>query len=83
MHSQPSFNSTGLSFVSCVRFAVHYLAVHSVLRKFALIVSGHHYCAHKFTCYVIQRARALTTKMNNDRADGHCEIATFCLFERT
>ena len=42
------------------------------LRTFALIVSAHPYCAHKFTCQVMHRALALSTKMNNDRADGHC-----------
>ena len=42
-----------------------------VLRTFALIVSAHPYCARKFTCHVMHRARALITKMNNDRADGH------------
>ena len=41
------------------------------LRTFALIVSAHPYCARKFTCHVMHRARALSTKMNNDRADGH------------
>ena len=31
------------------------------------------YCARKFACLVSNyRARALSTKMNNDRADGHC-----------
>ena len=30
------------------------------------------YSARKFTCHVMHRARALSTKMNNDRADGHC-----------
>ena len=34
-------------------------------RTFALIVSGHPYCARKFTCHVMHRARALSTKMNN------------------
>ena len=28
--------------------------------------------APKFTCHVMHRARAPSTKMNNDRADGHC-----------
>ena len=44
----------------------------AILRTFALIVSAHPYCARKFTCHVMHRARALSTKMNNDRADGHC-----------
>ena len=43
-----------------------------LLRTFALIFSAHPYCARKFTCPVMHRARALSTKMNNDRADGHC-----------
>ena len=42
------------------------------LRTFALIVSAHPYCERKFTCHVMHRMRALCTKMNNDRADGHC-----------
>ena len=41
------------------------------LKTFALIVSAHPYCARKITCHVMHRARALSTKMNNDRADGH------------
>ena len=41
------------------------------LRKFALIVSAHPYCARKSTYHVMHRTRALSTKMNNDRADGH------------
>ena len=41
------------------------------LRMFALIVSSHPYCARKFACHVIHRARAPSTKLNNDRADGH------------
>ena len=27
---------------------------------------------HATPCHVMHRARALSTKMNNDRADGHC-----------
>ena len=41
------------------------------MRTFALIVSAHPYCARKFTCHVMHRERALSTKMNNDRANGH------------
>ena len=41
------------------------------LRKFALIVSAHPYCACKFICHVRHRVRTLSTKMNNDRTDGH------------
>ena len=44
----------------------------SSLRTFALIVSAHLYCARRFTCHVMHRARAPSTKMNNDREDGHC-----------
>ena len=47
-------------------------ARNKLLRTFALIVSAHPYCARKFTCHVIHRVRVLSTKMNNDRADGHC-----------
>ena len=43
-----------------------------ILRTFALIVSAHRYYASKFACHVMHRARALSTKMNNDRADDHC-----------
>ena len=42
------------------------------LRTFAPIATAHPYSARKFTCHVMHRARALSTKMNNDRADGHC-----------
>ena len=44
----------------------------SALRTFALTVFAHPYCARKFTCHVMHRVRALSTKINNDRADGHC-----------
>ena len=47
------------------------LFVFNYLRTFALIVSVHPYWARKFTCHVMHQARALSTKMNNDRADGH------------
>ena len=42
-----------------------------ILRTFALIVSAHPYCAGKSTCHVMHRARALSTKMKNNREDGH------------
>ena len=42
------------------------------LRAFALIVTAHPYCTRKFECHVMHRARVLSTKMNNDRAGGHC-----------
>ena len=32
------------------------------LRTFALIVCAHPYCARKFECHVMDRARALSTK---------------------
>ena len=37
------------------------------------LVSAHPYCARKFTCHDMhpRMARALSTKMNYDRADGH------------
>ena len=38
------------------------------LRTFALIVSAHPSCARKFTWHVMHLARALSTKMNNNRA---------------
>ena len=38
---------------------------------FLCILTAHG--ARKFTCrHVMHRARAPSTKMNNDRADGHC-----------
>ena len=52
-----------------------------ILRTFALIVSAHPYCARKFTCHVMHRACALSIKMNNDRADGHCY--SFARIKRT
>ena len=39
---------------------------------FVPIATVHPYCARKLICHVMHRARALSTKMNNDRADGHC-----------
>ena len=42
------------------------------LTTFAPIVSTHPYCACKFTCHIMHQACALSTKLNNDRADGHC-----------
>ena len=44
----------------------------SNLRTFALIVSMHPYSARKLICHVMHRARTPSTKMNNERADGHC-----------
>ena len=41
------------------------------LRTFAPIVSAHPYCARKCTRHVIHE-RALSNKMRNDRAKGHC-----------
>ena len=40
------------------------------LRTFAPIAAVHPYSPRKFTCHVMHRARELSTKMNNDRADG-------------
>ena len=45
-------------------------AAEDILWTFALIVSAHPYYARKSTCHVIQRARALSTIINNDRADA-------------
>ena len=51
------------------------------------IVSVHPYCASKLACDVMHRARALSTKMNNDKADGHCysrfscDVIITCPFE--
>ena len=42
------------------------------LRTFAPIATAHPYSARKFKFPVMHRARALSIKMNNDRADGHC-----------
>ena len=40
----------------------------AALRTFAPIVSAHPYCVRKSTCHVMHRARALSSKTNNDRA---------------
>ena len=40
------------------------------LRTFAPIATAHPYSARKFTCHVMHRARALSTKMNNDRGNA-------------
>ena len=53
--------SSQVTFLTCVR----------LLLAFALIVSAHPYCVRKFTWHVMHRACAQSTKMNNDRADGH------------
>ena len=42
------------------------------LRTFAPIATAHPYSARKFTCHVMHRAHAQSTKMNNDRGNGHC-----------
>ena len=49
-----------------------YFKVSFNVRTFAIIVAAHPYSSRKFTCHVMYRARALSTKMNNDIADGHC-----------
>ena len=44
-------------------------------RQLFLRILTAHDCARKFTCHVMHRAREArepSTKMNNDRADGHC-----------
>ena len=55
-----------MSLIRCTRLMLRILD----LRTFALIVTVHPYCAHKFTCHVMHPARALSTKLNNNRADG-------------
>ena len=40
-------------------------------RQLFLRILTAHGCTRKFTCHVIHRARAPSTKMNKDRADGH------------
>ena len=42
------------------------------LRTFAPIATAQPHSARKFTWHVMHRASALSTKMNNDREDGHC-----------
>ena len=44
---------------------------------FAPIATAHPYCTHKFTCHIMHQVCALSTKMNNDRADGHCYSFTW------
>ena len=61
-HSHPHQNNIGNAAPNSV----------TDLRTFAPIATAHPYSARKFTCHVMHRARALSTKMNNDRADGHC-----------
>ena len=41
------------------------------LGTLALIVSAHPFCARKFTFHVMNRARGLSARTNNDRADGN------------
>ena len=43
-----------------------------LFRTFAPIPTAHRYCARKFTHHVMHRARAVSNKVINDRADGHC-----------
>ena len=38
---------------------------------FAPIATRRRYCARKFTCHVMHRARTLSNKINNDREDDH------------
>ena len=54
------------------RLMVFVVLVECHLRTFVPIATAHPYSARKFTCHVMHRARMLSTKMNNDRADGHC-----------
>ena len=48
------------------------LAVRVSKTRVLKLPNVHHYSARKFTCHAMHQARALSTKMNNDRADGHC-----------
>ena len=65
-----------LSLTVCLLWAVfHLVHAYFYLRTFALIVSAHPYCARKSTCHVMHRARALSTKLNNDGEDGSIAIA--------
>ena len=41
-------------------------------RQLFLRILTAHDCEGKFTCHVTHRAREPSTKMNNDREDGHC-----------
>ena len=43
----------------------------TLLRTFALIVSAHP-TAHEIHNHVMHRARALSSEVNNNRANGHC-----------
>ena len=47
------------------------------LWTFGLIVTAHPYCARKLECHVIHPARALSTKMNNDK--GRWPLLWLCL----
>ena len=52
---------------------VHRVSGRSWLMTFVPIVSAHPYSVvRKFTCHVMHRECAPSTKMKNDRADGHC-----------
>ena len=67
-HDSFSFLANNTLVLWCCRF----VASRACLRTFAPIATAHPYSARKFTCHVMHRARARSTKMNNDRADGHC-----------
>ena len=45
------------------------------LRTFTPIATAHPYSARKFTCHVMHRARALSSKMNNRTMIGQMAIA--------
>ena len=59
------------AFTRATKGAIYKLMSPSELRTFAPVAIAHPYSARKFTCYVMHRAHALSTEMNNDREDGH------------
>ena len=60
-----------LSVNSVIKLFANMMAI--CLRTFAPIATVHPYSAHKFNSHAMSCIeRALSTKMSNDRADGHC-----------
>ena len=67
-----------LAFINCINLS--YLKL--VFKTFkdvrancfcaSLLRTQIHMPRHATSCHAMYRARALSTKMNNDRADGHC-----------
>ena len=56
-----------------------WVLISTSLRTFALIVTPHPYCTHKFECRIMHRVCARSAKRNNDRAHGHCYGFTWIL----